>query len=173
MSWIDVIVIVPVIMGAFWGWRNGLIRWAITSIGAVVGIIVAGRTYDNFSSSFNFVDNESLRSVLSYAVVFLFFLVIAWIFARIAKGFLNVLLLGWVDNHAGLALGAFVGLMAASAVISLLGSLPSPILQENLEQAVLLEPLIQSTAFVRVLLPVEFDEIVKVFEQAKEVIPRP
>ena len=173
MSWIDVIVIVPVIMGAFWGWRNGLIRWAITSIGAVVGIIVAGRTYDNFSSSFNFVDSESLRSVLSYAVVFLFFLVIAWIFARIAKSFLNVLLLGWVDNLAGLALGAFVGLMAASAVISLLGSLPSPILQENLEQAVLLEPLIQSTAFVRVLLPVEFDEIVKVFEQAKEVIPRP
>jgi len=92
LSWIDVIVIVPVIMGAFWGWRNGLIRWAITSIGAVVGIIVAGRTYGNFSSSFNFVDNESLRSVLSYAVVFLFFLVIAWIFARIAKGFLNVLL---------------------------------------------------------------------------------
>jgi len=66
-----------------------------------------------------------------------------------------------------------VGLMAASAVISLLGSLPSPILQENLEQAALLEPLIQSTAFVRVLLPVEFDEIVKVYEQAKEVIPRP
>lgn len=173
MSWIDVVVIVPVIMGAFWGWRNGLIRWAITSIGAVVGIIVAGRTYDNFSSSFNFVDNESLRSVLSYAVVFLFFLVIAWVFARIAKGFLNVLLLGWVDNLAGLALGGFVGLMAASAVISLLGSLPSPVLQENLEQAVLLEPLIQSTAFVRVLLPVEFDEIVKVFEQAKEIIPRP
>ena len=45
-------------------------------------------------------------------------------------------------------------------------------LQEKLEGAILLEPLIQSTSFVRILLPVEFDEIVKIYEQAKDVIPR-
>ena len=172
MSWIDVIVIVTVVLGAFWGWRNGLIRWIITLLGAIVGIVIAGRTYNNLSSSISFVDNESIQRVLAYAIIFSAFLVLSWFLSRVIKGFLNVLLLGWIDNLAGLALGALAGVLSASALLSLLGSLPSPALQEKLEGAILLEPLIQSTSFVRILLPVEFDEIVKIYEQAKDVIPR-
>ena len=120
MSWIDVIVIVPVVLGAFWGWRNGLIRWIITLLGAIVGIVIAGRTYNNLSSSISFVDNESIQRVLAYAIIFSAFLVLSWFLSRVIKGFLNVLLLGWIDNLAGLALGALAGLMTASALLYLL-----------------------------------------------------
>ena len=44
---------------------------------------------------------------------------------------------------------------------------------EKLQQSILLEPLIQGTSFVRVLLPIEFDEIVEVYKQARKALPSP
>lgn len=171
MNWVDIVIIVSVLLSAFFGWRNGVIRWAITLAGAVIGIVVAGRTYESFSSAFSFTDNETFRSVAAYAVVFLAFLIAAWIVARMVKGVMKVLLLGWVDNVAGLVIGAVVGLLGAATLISLMGILPSESLRDAVVGSSLAEQVVDNTAFVRALLPAEFDGIKDLFDLARETIP--
>lgn len=171
MNWVDIVIIVSVLLSAFMGWRNGVIRWAITLVGAAIGIIVAGRTYESFSSALTFTDNETFQSAAAYAIVFLAFVIAAWFIARFVKGMMKVLFLGWVDNLAGLVVGAVVGLLGASTLISLMGILPSASLQEAVVESSLAEQVVDSTGFVRALLPVEFDEIKDLFDRAKDIIP--
>jgi membrane protein required for colicin V production len=172
MNWIDILIIVAALLPAFFGWRNGVIRWAITLVGAVIGVSVAGQAYTAFAPIFVFTDNETTQRLIAFAVIFFAILAAAWFVARLIKTLMKVLLLGWVDNVAGLALGGFVGLLGASAIITLLGILPSDSLKTTVAESSLAEPVVESTAFVRAFLPVEFDDIRDLFiDTAIEAIP--
>ncbi len=171
MNWVDILIIVAVLLSAFFGWRNGVIRWAITLVGAVLGVLVAGQAYTAFAPTFVFTDSETTQRLIAFAVIFFAILAAAWFVARAVKTVLNVLLLGWVDNLAGLVLGGVAGLLGASAIITLLGILPSESFQDAITESSLAEPVVDSTSFVRAFLPVEFDDIRELFDSARDAIP--
>ena len=125
MNWVDFLIIASVLLTAFLGWRNGIIRWTISLAGALLGIIVAGRTYESFSSAFTLVDSETVQRVGAYATIFLAFLVGSWFIARVLRSVITALFLGWVDRLAGLVVGALAGLLGASTLVMLMGILPS------------------------------------------------
>ena len=164
MNWVDIMILVLVLGAGFLGWRNGVIRWAFTLVGGIVGVALAGQLYETLASAVPFSDNDALKQLIAFGVIFVAVMVGAWIVARIVKATLNVLLLGWVDNVAGVAAGLIVGAVAATAIISVMGSLPVGAVQEAVDESALAEPLSENLGFVRSLLPSEFDQIEQLWE---------
>ena len=158
MNWVDIVVIVLVLGLGFLGWRNGLIRWAFTLIGGIIGVVLAGRLYKTFAPMVP-LDSEGMQQVVAFGVIFLAIMLGAWIGARVLKTVLNVLMIGWVDHAAGAALGVVAGALAATAVISAMGIVPSDSLQSAVEESTLASPLVNNVGIALAFLPEEFKAV--------------
>ena len=164
MNWVDIVILVLVVGLGFMGWRNGVIRWVFTLAGFIVGAVLAGRMYKDLASSVAVGDSEAVQQLVAFAAIFLVVMTVGWVAARILKTVMSVLLLGWVDSLAGLAVGAITGAFAATAIISAMGIVPSDTLKQAVVDSSLAEPLSDNLGFVRGFLPDEFDQIDKLFE---------
>ena len=164
MNWVDIMVLVLVLGAGFMGWRNGVIRWAFTLIGGIFGVILAGQLYKTLAPAVPFGDSDAVKQLVAFGVIFVAVMIGAWIAARIVKATLKVLLLGWVDSVAGLALGVAAGAVAATAIISVMGSLPVGRVQDAVNASTLAEPLSENLGFVRSFLPEEFDQIQQLWD---------
>ena len=165
MNWVDIMIIVLVAGLGFMGWRNGVIRWAVTVIGGIIGLVLAGRLYTSVATLFSPVsDSEGVQQVLGFGTIFVIALVVAWIIGRIIKTALNIVMMGWIDNLAGLVLGAFGGVFAAAAIISVMGIVPSQSLEEAVAESSMAEPVIKGFGVMRSLLPGEFDNVTDLFK---------
>ena len=105
MNWVDIVILVLVIGLGFMGWRNGVIRLVFTLIGGIVGLVLAGQLFDDLAPLVPIGDKEGVQQLIAFGVIFLAVLIGAWIAARLVKAVLTILLLGWVDSLAGLAIG--------------------------------------------------------------------
>ena len=170
MNWVDIVILVLVLGLGFMGWRNGVIRWAFTLVGGIVGVVLAGQLYKTLAPAVPFGDSDAVKQLIAFGVIFAAVMIGAWIAARIVKATLNILLLGWVDSVAGLGLGLVVGAVAATAIISVMGSVPIGSVQDAVEESTLAEPLSENLGFVRGLLPSEFDQVKDLFEKGKRLI---
>jgi len=158
MNWVDIMVFVLVLVLGFFGWRNGVIRWAFTLTGAAIGVALAGQLYTSVGAVFTPVtDDEGVRQVLGFGLIVLIGLVSGWFLGRLVKQMLNVFLLGWVDNLAGLVLGVAGGVITATAIISVMGIVPVRSLEDAVKESAMAEALVERLGFVRALLPQEFD----------------
>ena len=164
MNWVDIMVLVLVLGAGFMGWRNGVIRWAFTLVGGIIGVILAGQLYKTLAPAVPFGDSDAVKQLVAFGVIFVAVMIGAWIAARIVKATLKVLLLGWVDSVAGLALGVAAGAVAATAIISVMGSLPVGRVQDAVNASTLAEPLSENLGFVRSFLPEEFDQIQQLWD---------
>ena len=164
MNWVDIMVLVLVLGMGFMGWRNGVIRWAFTLVGGIIGVILAGQLYKTLAPAVPFGDSDAVKQLVAFGVIFVAVMIGAWIAARIVKATLKVLLLGWVDSVAGLALGVAAGAVAATAIISVMGSLPVGRVQDAVNGSTLAEPLSENLGFVRSFLPEEFDQIQQLWD---------
>jgi membrane protein required for colicin V production len=164
MNWVDIVILVLVVGLGFMGWRNGVIRWVFTLAGFIVGALLAGRMYKDLAPSIPVADSEAVQQLVAFAGIFLVVMIVAWVAARILKTVMSVLLLGWVDSLAGLAVGVITGAFAATAIISAIGIVPSDTLKQAVVDSSLAEPLSTNLSFVRGFLPDEFDQIDKLFE---------
>lgn len=169
LNWVDIIILALVLGGAFFGWRNGVLRWVLTLAGAVVGAVLAGQFYDTFESAVPGVESEALRQIIAFAAIFLAVVVGAWVLARLVKAAMNVVLLGWVDNAAGLAAGALAGALSAAAIVSVAGIVPSDSVQSAVADSSLAETLLDAMSFIRVFLPSEFDAVEDLFRNLPTV----
>ena len=164
MNWVDIMILVLVLGAGFMGWRNGVIRWAFTLVGGIIGVILAGQLYKTLAPAVPFGDTDAVKQLVAFGVIFVAVMIGAWIVGRILKGMLNVLMLGWVDTVAGIAVGVLVGAVAATAVISVMGSLPVGNVQDAVNESTLAEPLSENLGFVRGFLPEEFDQLQQLWD---------
>ncbi len=164
MNWVDIMILVLVLGAGFMGWRNGVIRWAFTLVGGIIGVILAGQLYKTLAPAVPFGDTDAVKQLVAFGAIFVAVMIAAWIAGRIVKATLNVLMLGWVDSLAGIAVGVLVGAVAATAIISVMGSLPVDSVKDAVNESTLAEPLTENLGFVRSFLPEEFDQIQQLWE---------
>jgi membrane protein required for colicin V production len=169
MNWVDIVIIVLVAGFGFLGWRNGVIRWAFTVAGLIAGVVLAGQFYDELAPVMAFTDSDGVRQVAAFAAVFIAVMIGAWLISRILRTVLKVLLLGWVDSLAGLALGVVGGALAAAALLTAFGVVPVGSLQDAVAASTLADPLLRSTGFIRTFLPAEFDAIKDLIDQGVQL----
>jgi membrane protein required for colicin V production len=153
---LDLFITVVLVVAAFFGWRRGIIGTVLTLIGLVVGVVVAGQTYDGLSNVFDgFIDSPTWAKVAAFAII-----AASMVLSRLLKKVLTLLMLGWVDNVAGMVLGLFMSSLGLTAVIGVMGVVPFGSLDGTVENSVLAG--FFGDAFlpgVLALLPSEFDRV--------------
>ena len=163
MHWIDIVIVIVIGGFGFLGWKNGLIKWVATFAGAIVGIVLAGRYYEAGTDFFP-VDTE-FDDILAFAIIFGITLIIFWFVASLIKKILNLLLLGWIDRLIGTLIGLIVAAFSVSAIVSITLIIPIESIRSTLAESNLIEPLLEATSIIHILLPTQFDQIDNILKE--------
>ena len=157
MNPIDLLILVLVVGGGFLGWVNGVVKWLFTFLGFIVGVFVASRLYETLDWAIPLVDSDGVRRFVIFILIIGAASVGGWMLGRAIKMTLSILMLGWVDRGAGMAIGLLVGLLAASAVALAVNSIPVDEVRQAVEESLLADTLLDATTLLRGLMPSEFD----------------
>ena len=157
MNPVDLLILVLVIGGGFLGWLNGVLKWLFTFLGLILGVFLAGRLYKTLDWAVPMVDSDGMRQLIAFAAILAAVCVGAWLLGRAVKAALSILMLGWVDRGAGMAVGLLAGLVAGAAVALAANAVPSDGVRQAVEESLLAATLLDATSFLRTLLPQEFD----------------
>jgi uncharacterized membrane protein required for colicin V production len=169
MNWVDIVIAILVLGLGFMGWRNGVIKLIFTLIGGIVGLVLAGQLWEQVADLLP-IDNESFAKIAAFVAILAAALIISMIVSKIVKSLLKVLFLGWVDGLAGTAIGLLLGGIAATAVVSAAGIVPSDSVQKAVNESTLAEPLVQNMGIVYTFLPSEFDSVKDLVSKGKDLL---
>ena len=105
MTLFDIICILIVAVGAFVGWRRGVLSQAASVVGIIAAIVLcrvfSGVLAAKFSSPEDSADTLLLHTVMSYAIIFIAVMVVARVLAGTIRTLFESLSLGVADNIAG------------------------------------------------------------------------
>ena len=122
MNWLDIVIIAVLLVSAFFGMRMGLIGAAFTAVGVLIGALLAGQWADDVGSLFeDSLANDTLVTVVSYAIIIVGAVIVANIVVKFVRPLLSVLTLGLsslIDKLGGIALGLVVGLAISASIIT-------------------------------------------------------
>ena len=136
MNWLDVVLIVAIALSAIVGYRMGLVQSAAGLVGILVGITIASRLDDKAASIFSSAtDNENAQTVAGFLLVFVLVIAAAMVLSTIVNKMLRVIMLGWVNQLGGLALGAVVAMAIASAALANVQEFPVLDLEETTDES--------------------------------------
>lgn len=121
MNWFDFVLLAVLVVGILYGMKTGLIKAAFVTVGGYAGWLFAGQFGDRLGGLFDSsLGNETVVSVVSYAIIIVAALIVASIAAKIVKPLLTVVTLGlssMVDRLGGLVLGLLIGVSIAGALV--------------------------------------------------------
>jgi uncharacterized membrane protein required for colicin V production len=121
VNWIDFVLLATLIVGALYGMKMGLIKAVFVTAGVYIGWLLAGQWSDKVGGIFEgSVSNDTVVTVLTYAVTMVAALIAANFAVKILKPMLTVFTLGlssMVDKLGGLVLGLLLGVALSSALI--------------------------------------------------------
>ena len=121
MNWIDFLLLAVLIVGALYGMKMGLIKAVFVTAGVYIGWLLAGQWSDKVGGIFEgSVSNDTIVTVLTYAVTMVAAVIAANFAVKILKPMLTVFTLGlsgMVDKLGGLVLGLLLGVAFSSAII--------------------------------------------------------
>ena len=120
MNWLDIVLIVLLFIPTFMGLRKGLIKTALSFVGLIIGIVLAGRFHDSLSGIFGFTDNETLANILAFVLILAVVYTIALLLAKLLKFIAKSLLIGWVDHLGGAIFGLFSGFLLLGAILAVI-----------------------------------------------------
>ena len=166
MNWVDAIIIVIALIGAYIGYKNGLIRAFFSIVGLIVGVVVAGQWSDSLADKFS-PGGALWASVLSFALIVIIILIIANIVGLVIRRFVKFMLMGWVDSLGGILFGFLVGALLVAAVLTAVvnwewfnGDTLSGV-RQAIDDSPLANVLMEKFALFRGLLPDDFDQALK------------
>ena len=124
-SFLDLATFVVAVILAVWGAKTGLIGELFRFGGMVGGFFVSFMYYRDLQAHMKTASsNQTVTGVIAFLIIFIvvFFLILGIGFAL--KKFTEMIMLGWIDNALGAALGILKTLLIAWAVCLSISSLP-------------------------------------------------
>ena len=153
MNWLDILILLSLIISVIGGIFTGLIRGVISLLGLIAGIIIAGRLYPTFAPALTFIHTEAAANVVSFALIFLFVLIVAGLIGAVLHFIVTGITLGWLDH----LLGGLTGLIGAALMWGLLLALWAKFFGgAALQQSLIAPVLVEKIPLVLALLPPEF-----------------
>jgi len=161
MSWLDIVILVVLAIGAFSGFKSGLIKMLFTVAGIFLGIFLAGRFADDLAGVLTFIPDDWAK-IAAFAIILVAVMIIAAILASVLSKLISLVLLGWVNRLAGAVLGVVVGALFCGAVLAIwvkyLG------IGDAVAGSALANFLLDKFPIVLGLLPSEFDSVHNFFD---------
>ncbi len=163
MSWLDLVIVVVLAVGAFLGLRMGIIKAVLSLAGVIVGVVLAGQYYVTLADVLPFFSETSdAAKIVSFAIILIVVMVIAAVAARFLKWAASVMMLGWVNRLGGAALGLVLGAIFCGALVAIwvkwLGA------GDTITESMIAPVLLDKFPMVLALLPDEFDAIRSFFQ---------
>ena len=119
MSWLDIVILVILALGAFSGLKRGLIKSVLSLAGLIIGVLLAGRLYTQVAGLLPFIHNEAIANGVAFAIILIVVMVIASVLASMLKWAISLVMLGWVNRLGGAVFGALLGAIGAGALLTL------------------------------------------------------
>ena len=171
MNWLDIVIIVTMGIAALMGYRTGVIKGFLSIIGIIVGVVLAGQFGDTVGDKMTFIDNPDGATIAGYAVVFGAVFIGGLIAVSVLRKLLDFILLGWVDNLGGAALGVGASAIVWTGAIAAAGSFPVGFLNDAVEGSSIAPDLADKVPFVLDLLPEEYSDVLSFVEGTDLPIP--
>ncbi len=139
MATIDLLILIPILISAFNGYRKGLLI-EVFGIGAFILAIIVSFKFLHTGASFleGFIETETIKSIspyLSFILVFMGTVFLIKKFGWLMRKAIRLTFLGTLDGILGASLGAFTGLFGVSVLLWLIAktsfSLPQDWLVDN------------------------------------------
>ncbi len=157
MNWLDIVILVFLAVVTFIGLKVGLIKAALSLVGIVVGVVLAGRFYINLAGVLTFIPKENIANIVAFAIIFIVVIIITAVLAVLLKWIAKLVLLGWVNHLGGAILGLIMGAIFCGALLVLCGKfLGTP---DIIRGSILAGILVDHFPAVLALLPDEFNAI--------------
>ncbi|OGO19480.1 MAG: hypothetical protein A2144_08260 [Chloroflexi bacterium RBG_16_50_9] len=163
MSWLDIILLIPIIIATLIGLKVGIIKAFFILAGVIAGVVLAGRYYVVVAEHLTFISQPSLAKIAAFAIILIGLIVIASVLAGIIKWAVSAVMLGWLNHLGGAVIGFFLGVLFCGALLTIwvnfLGVAGA--VSESALAALLLDGFPMALA----LLPGEFDAVRSFFQR--------
>ena len=103
-SYLDLIILIPILFGLYKGFTKGLILSLATLLGLLLGIY-GGVKFSHITSRYLFEQFEIDIPLVAFSVTFLILVVGVYLLGKLLSKFVDVLALGFVNKLAGAVFG--------------------------------------------------------------------
>ena len=162
MNWLDIVIIVFITIATFSGWRMGIIKGVATLVGMIAGVYLASVYHTQAADAVGaIVENETLATVMGYALIFVIIMMVAFAAGSVLKKMLTLVLLGWVDTLAGAGAGFLVAVIILLALLVPLRNSERLSIGSTIQNSSLASTITNAAPQVEALLPGGFDDLTK------------
>jgi membrane protein required for colicin V production len=142
---LDILILIPLLLFAWQGYRKGFIIEVATLIALLLGIYFALHFSDYAASLLtqHFTIDEKYLAVISFIVTFIVVVIVVIAVGKIVQKFIDLLLLGFLNKLEGAVFGALKGALLISillVIINYFDTGSSLIKEEQKQQSVLYQP---------------------------------
>lgn len=172
MKTLDIFLLIPLLFGAYKGYKKGLLREIVSIIAFLLAIVLGFKLLD-WGIDLLAAKFETLGRflpILAFLMIFIGVILLVNVVGRILKGILDMTLLGGLDSFSGAVLGLIKWAFAISIVLWLGQSIELSV-PEDMEEGSYMYPIIASMApFVFDQLAVYLPFIQEMFDTLKGLI---
>lgn len=162
MNWLDIVILILIVIPTLIGLKMGIIKAVLSLAGVIVGVILAGRYYDDLAGKMTFITHDGLASVVAFVIILVGVMIIAAVVASLLKKATSVVLLGWVNRLGGAILGLFLGALFCGALLTVWANYFGEV--SSIVESGLAKLLLDIFPVVLTLLPSEFDSVRSFFQ---------
>jgi len=172
MNFIDIIIVILVLIAAFKGFVNGLIKELISLISLVVGVYIASHfsVYVEKQLNYIFPKIEEYNAIISFALVFLIIYLSLKMAGIIIHKFVKIIQLNLINKISGLLFGSLKAILIIAFILleinHLEQSFNTTIPKNQKEESKLFDPL---SKIIPTISPIAKEKI-KNNPEAKEII---
>jgi len=162
MNWLDIVILVAIAGATVIGLRIGIIKAALSLVGLVVGVILAGRYYIPFSQLLSVVLQPSVAKVVAFAIILIGVMVAAVVLTMLLKRAASAVKLGWADHLGGAVFGLVLGAIFCGAMLAIWVKFIG--FEGAIAESTVAPILLDRLPMVLALLPGEFDTVRSFFQ---------
>ena len=162
MNFIDIIIVILVLIAAFKGFVNGLIKELISLIALIVGLYIASHfsVYVEKQLNYIFPKIEEYNTIISFALVFLIIYLSLKLAGIIIHKFVKIIQLNLINKISGLLFGTIKAILIIAYILVELEHLEQSfniIIPENQKEESKLYPLVEN--IIPTIIPIVKEKI--------------
>lgn len=127
MTIFDWVLVAVFVAGALLGLKWGLVQAALNFIAVYVAMLIGAQFADGLVERVtDDIENESITTAIGYVIIFLAVFIIAQIVGKAVRTMLKIVFLGWVDRLGGVVVGALLGAILVTGVVTAMARVAYP-----------------------------------------------
>lgn len=165
MSFVDIIVLIPILFGAYKGFKKGLLMEFVSLIAFFLATVLSFKLLEQGIQLLEpyIGKNQNMLPLLSFILIFVLVMFLVTFIGKALKKFLDITLIGKLDDLAGGLLGAMKWAFAFSVLLWLMESAGVMLPEEHTADSVIYPYLVAYG-------PVIIDWVSVIMPYAKDVV---